>query len=77
MMDRINGTMNGLNEWDLSERLLSIEKAAEFLSISPWTIRKMITNRKIASVKLGSRRLIPMAEVRRLINDSMQTPVAQ
>jgi excisionase family DNA binding protein len=49
------------------EELLSINRAAELLSISPWTIRAWITQGKIGSVKLGSRRLVSQSELNRLI----------
>lgn len=53
------------------ERVYSIEVAAELLSLSPWTIRKWIADKKISSCKLGSRRVIPKSEVQRLINESL------
>jgi excisionase family DNA binding protein len=49
------------------DKLLSIEKAADVLSVSPWTIRAWITQGKLGSVKLGSRRLVPEAEIQRII----------
>jgi excisionase family DNA binding protein len=56
------------------DRLLSIEAAAELLgNISPWTVRKWIAERKIKSCKLGSRRLIPCSEIKRLIEASIAT----
>ena len=52
------------------DKLLSIDKAAEVLSVSPWTIRSWITHGKIGSAKLGSRRLVPQSELERLIRES-------
>jgi excisionase family DNA binding protein len=49
------------------DKLLSVEKAAEALSVSPWTIRAWITQGKLGSVKLGSRRLVREAEIQRII----------
>jgi excisionase family DNA binding protein len=49
----------------------SIDRFAELLSLSPWTIRKWIKNQKIESCKLGSRRVIPRSELTRLINESL------
>jgi excisionase family DNA binding protein len=49
------------------DKLLSIDKAAEILSVSPWTIRSWITHGKLGSAKLGSRRLVPQSELERLI----------
>ena len=55
----------------MSESLLSIEKAAGILSLSVWTLRAWISQGKIQSAKLGSRRLIPRTEVDRLIQESL------
>ena len=52
--------------------LYSIEKAASLLSISPWTVRKWLSQRRIASCKLGTRRLIPSSEVTRIISAGME-----
>ncbi len=54
------------------ETLVSIEKAAEILSISPWTVRLWVSQGKLGSAKLGSRRLIPASEVERLISRSLE-----
>jgi excisionase family DNA binding protein len=59
------------NVIDDLDRLLSIEQAAEVLGVSVWTLRKWISDGKIRSAKLGSRRLIPVSELRRFINDAM------
>lgn len=53
------------------DRVYSIEKAAEMLALSPWTLRKWISERKIASCKIGSRRVIPGFEINRIIRESM------
>jgi excisionase family DNA binding protein len=52
------------------EQLLSIERTAEVLAISPWTVRAWIQQGKLGSAKLGSRRLVPQSEIDKLINDS-------
>ena len=49
------------------DNLLSVEKTAEVLSISPWTVRAWIAKGKLGSAKLGSRRLIPQSEIEKLI----------
>ena len=61
-------TTNAMQE---EERVYSVEVAAELLSLSPWTIRKWIAEKKISSCKLGSRRVIPKSEVTRLITESL------
>ena len=40
-------------------RMLSLEQAAEMCGLSPWTLRRWALRRRIDSVKLGGRRLIP------------------
>ncbi|MBX3276433.1 MAG: helix-turn-helix domain-containing protein [Acidobacteria bacterium] len=56
----------------VDDRLLGLETAAGWLGLSVWTLRKWIQEGKIKSAKLGSRRLIPMSEVRRLIEAAMK-----
>lgn len=58
------------------DRLLSIEAAADLLSASPWTVRRWIQDGKIRSNKLGTRRLVPLSEVQRLITESTVPAVA-
>jgi len=48
--------------------LIGIEAAAARLSLSPWTLRRWISDRRITSVRIGTRRLIPVAEIARLIS---------
>jgi excisionase family DNA binding protein len=64
----MSGTVDGIGD---SDRLLSVEKAAELLGLSIWTVRKWVLNGKINSAKLGSRRLIPLSELKRFIRDAM------
>jgi excisionase family DNA binding protein len=52
------------------ERLCPLEEAANYWGISIWTVRKWIQDGKVASNKLGGRRLIPMSEIDRLITES-------
>ena len=47
--------------------LLSIEQTAVRLGLRPVTVRQWAAARKVASVKLGRRRLILASEVERLI----------
>jgi excisionase family DNA binding protein len=49
------------------QRLVSVDKAAELLSVSRWTIRAWIAQGKLGSAKLGSRRLVPEFEIENLI----------
>ena len=52
--------------------LIGIEAAAARLSLSPWTLRRWICDKKITTCKIGTRRLIPVSEIARLINDGME-----
>jgi excisionase family DNA binding protein len=51
-------------------KLLSIEAAAELLSISKWTVRSYIRNGKLRPVRIGRRVLLAEAELERLITES-------
>lgn len=50
--------------------LLSLDQTAERLGLSIWTVRKWIQDGKIASNKLGGRRLVPLSEIQRLIEET-------
>lgn len=58
-------------EGSSDDRVFSIEDAAVLWAVSPWTVRKWIAEKKITSCKLGSRRVIPKSEIKRLINQSL------
>lgn len=49
--------------------LLDCEKAAELLGISPWTVRKWLSENKLRAVRLGRRVLIEPAEIERIIEE--------
>lgn len=55
----------------VEDRLVSIKDAAAILAISPWTVRAWVTQGKITSAKLGTRRLIPESEINRLLAESI------
>ncbi len=52
------------------EALVPIEKAAELLGISPWTVRKYIRDRKLMAVHIGRRVLVEQSELRRFIEQA-------
>jgi len=52
--------------------LMSIEKAAELLSISKWTVRDYIRSGKLRPVRLGRRVLLSESELERLVTESQQ-----
>jgi excisionase family DNA binding protein len=49
------------------EALLDVKSAAHLLSLSPWTVRKLISNGQIQPIRLGRRVLVEQAELERLI----------
>lgn len=53
-----------------TERAYSIEQAAELLALSSWTIRKWIQQKRIATCKLGTRRVVPASEITRILSES-------
>jgi len=57
-------------EEDLMEPLLTIEKAAELLGISPWTVRAYVRDRKLMAVHIGRRVLIEQSELRRFVEQA-------
>lgn len=62
-LNKSTGTRDSADD----EQLLGLDTAARRLGLSVWTLRKWANVGRIKSAKLGSRRLIPMSEVRRLI----------
>lgn len=52
--------------------LIGIEAAALRLGLSPWTVRRWICDRRITSCKIGTRRLIPVSEIGRLISAGLE-----
>jgi excisionase family DNA binding protein len=58
------------------ESLLSIEQAAAILGLSPWTIRKMISTKRIRPVRIGRRVLLEQHEIRRIVDAGRSDAVA-
>jgi hypothetical protein len=57
--------------------LWNVKEVGAALGLSPWTIRRFITHRKLATVRLGRRVLIEPSECRRLIEEGRVAPVAE
>lgn len=57
----------------MDKRLNSIDRTAERLDVSPWTIRAWIAKGLIVSIKLGTRRLITESEVQRIMQEGVST----
>jgi excisionase family DNA binding protein len=51
---------------DTSE-LLTVPEAAERLRISKWMLYNLIRSRKLRSIKIGDRRLVPVAAIRAFV----------
>lgn len=56
-----------MNGKDVSQEFFSVVDAGKYTGSSPWTWRQMAYRGKVASVKLGTRLLIPRAEVERVM----------
>lgn len=56
-----------------SEKIaLDIESAAKAISVSPWTIRKWISQGKLPATRLGRRVCVTPAALQKLVNDGTQ-----
>jgi excisionase family DNA binding protein len=58
-------------------QLVGVDKAAATLDVSIFTIRKWVREGKVASVKLGSRVLIPADAIQQVIDEATRPAVAQ
>jgi excisionase family DNA binding protein len=59
----------GAGEFEMSQQVVALKglrEAAELLGVSIFTLRRLIDGGAIRSVKLGARRLIPVAEIERV-----------
>ena len=52
---------------DGARKLLDVDAAAERLSVSPFTIRAWLRQRRLEHVKLGRRVLVPESAIRRFV----------
>jgi excisionase family DNA binding protein len=56
------------------DALLDINSVARLLSLSPWTVRRLIFDGRLTPVRLGRRVLVEPAEVARLVSQVRQAP---
>jgi excisionase family DNA binding protein len=56
------------------DALLDINGVARLLSLSPWTIRRLIFDGRLAAVRLGRRVLVEPSEVERFVSQARPTP---
>lgn len=51
----------------MDKQLLSVDEAAEAMSLSDWSIKKLIATGELPSLKVSGRRLIPRKAIDELI----------
>jgi excisionase family DNA binding protein len=51
----------------LTTTLLTVEEARAALRVSKWTVYRLMTDRQLETLKIGSRRLIPLDTVEQYI----------
>lgn len=56
----------------MEERLNDLETTARRLSVSIWTVRRWVQDGRLASVKLGARRLVTESEIQRAITEGLR-----
>jgi excisionase family DNA binding protein len=61
-------TLSQTNE----RRALSIQEAAKTCGLSRATIYRLIEQKKLATLKIGARRLVPVASIDALLNGGAQ-----
>jgi excisionase family DNA binding protein len=57
---------------DTVKLLWNVKEAGTALGISPWTIRRYISDGKLQTVRLGRRVLLEPAECRRLLEEGRE-----
>jgi excisionase family DNA binding protein len=55
------------------DALLDINTVARLLSLSPWTVRRLIFDGRLTPVRLGRRVLVEPAEVERFVSKARRT----
>lgn len=56
--------------------VLTLKQASDYLNVSERTLRRQITEGKIAPVRIGRRLLFQRAELDRFLSESVQRPLA-
>jgi len=56
---------------------VSVEDAAARLSVSPSTVRRLIGARKLLTVRIGGRVLVPTTELRRVTTPEQRLPAGR
>ena len=55
---------------------VGVDTAEAMTDVSRWTWRRWAYDRRIASIKLGKRLLIPVSEIRRVVDEGLR-PAAE
>ena len=50
-------------------KLLTLKEASAALRVSSWTLFTLINQRKLDTIKIGRRRLVPVDAIAKLINE--------
>jgi excisionase family DNA binding protein len=50
-----------------SRRLLTVPEACEQLRVSRWTVNRLIQTRALRTIKIGSRRLVPLDAIQEFV----------
>jgi excisionase family DNA binding protein len=58
-------------------RYVSVIEGEELTGLSRWTLRRWYMDGKISSIKVGSRVLIPMSEIDRVIAEGTRPRLAE
>jgi excisionase family DNA binding protein len=61
---------------EASKLLWNVKEAGTALGLSPWTIRRYITDGKLKTVRLGRRVLVEPSECLRLVEEGRRNPPA-
>jgi excisionase family DNA binding protein len=61
--------MKTINSEKQARRALSIKEAAEACNLSRATVYRLIADGKLATLKVGSRRLVPVASIDTLLSE--------
>ena len=56
----------------MSELVLTVDEAAERLRVSRWTLYNLIRSNQLRTVKIGRRRLIPVAALADYLAELME-----
>jgi predicted site-specific integrase-resolvase len=65
------------NAIDVRPELLPVKSFAARLGVSVWTARGWCYRGTVASVKIGSKLLVPIGEVERIIGENMRPRIEQ